>query len=40
MYKQIVFDISSCLMLELKGNIVTQNQGGEGRNAIHLDRHA
>lgn len=40
MCKQMVFDIDSHLMLELKGNIVTQHQGGEGRTAIHLDRYA
>lgn len=40
MCKQMVFDTDSCLMLELKGNIVAQQQGGEGRTAIHLDRYA
>lgn len=40
MCKQMVFDIDSCSMLEFKGNIVTQNQGGEGQTAIHLDRNA
>lgn len=40
MCKQMVFDIDSGLMLELKGNIVNQHQRGEGRTTIHLHRNA